>query len=277
LYLRRSHLDTGLMRLVNQSCTCLPILWRCSGNGRAGQPAQRRQPGLPLRSRAQPQLSATRRPLPGRDRSGATVQTQGQGQGRSGCADRGALDTGPPTASHVLHVGRGQPMHPRIADRVEHTSIPAIARQPEAGFEALEERALRPLPQWPYTYVDIRRCKVNIDYHVAYDTHHYSVPHQYVGEQVEVHASDRLVQVYFRQRRIACHRRAFRPGTTTQSGHMPERHSKHQKWTPGRLRNWAKDIGPDTLIWVTGRLNARDHPEQAYRVCLGLLSLSREY
>src|SRR5699024_7537540 len=58
------------------------------------------------------------------------------------------------------------------------------------AFEALEERALRPLPQWPYTYVDIRRCKVNIDYHVAYDTHHYSVPHQYVGEQVEVHASD---------------------------------------------------------------------------------------
>lgn len=145
------------------------------------------------------------------------------------------------------------------------------------AFETLDAPALRPLPKWPYTYTDIRRCKVNIDYHIAHDKHHYSVPHHYVGEQVEVQASDHLVQVYFRQRRIACHRRAHRPGTTTQPGHMPERHSRHQKWTPGRLKNWAGEIGPDTLSWVSHRLAERDHPEQAYRVCLGLLSLSREY
>ena len=33
----------------------------------------------------------------------------------------------------------------------------------------------------------------------------------------------------------------------------------------------------DTLRWVTERLEQRDHPEQAYRLCLGLLNLSREY
>ena len=43
------------------------------------------------------------------------------------------------------------------------------------------------------------------------------------------------------------------------------------------MKNWAKDIGPETLKWVSRQLETKDHPEQAYRVCLGLLNLSREY
>jgi 1-deoxy-D-xylulose 5-phosphate reductoisomerase len=58
---------------------------------------------------------------------------------------------------------------------------------------------------------------------------------------------------------------------------MPEQHAQHQQWTPGRLMNWAKSIGPEVLVWVQGQLQRREHPEQAYRVCLGLLSLNRAY
>jgi|TARA_R100000049_G_C1953862_1_gene104605 hypothetical protein len=147
----------------------------------------------------------------------------------------------------------------------------------QTAFETLDQPALRPLPKQSYEYVEIRRCRVNIDYHIEFDQHHYSVPHQYVGEQVEVQASDHLVQVHFRQRQVASHPRRHRPGTTTEAGHMPARHRKQQRWTPGRLKNWARDIGPDTLIWVSDRLAEREHPEQAYRVCLGLLNLTREY
>lgn len=146
------------------------------------------------------------------------------------------------------------------------------------AFEALDKPALRPLPVQPWHYVDIRRCKVNIDYHITYGKHHYSVPHTYVGEVVEVQASERLVQLYFGNNTIATHPRSHHVGgASTEAGHMPKRHSEHQKWTPKRLQNWARDIGPDTRVWVTARLDTRDHPEQAYRVCLGLLNLSREY
>jgi hypothetical protein len=41
--------------------------------------------------------------------------------------------------------------------------------------------------------------------------------------------------------------------------------------------NWAKGIGDEVLLWVKTVLNQRQHPEQAYRVCLGLLNLSRSY
>ena len=145
------------------------------------------------------------------------------------------------------------------------------------AFEQLDKPALRALPKQPYRYVAIKPVKVNIDYHVEYQRHHYSVPHQYVGERLELHARDTIVQLYFRQRLIASHLRKHTAGITTDAVHMPERHRKQQQWTPGRLKQWARDIGLDTLRWVTERLEQRDHPEQAYRLCLGLLNLSREY
>ena len=49
---------------------------------------------------------------------------------------------------------------------------------------------------------------------------------------------------------------------------------KHQQWTPGRLKNWAQDIGAEVPVWVTRQLTLKAHPEQAYRVCLGLLILA---
>lgn len=144
-------------------------------------------------------------------------------------------------------------------------------------FEQLDRPALKPLPKHRWQYVDIKPAKVNIDYHIAYRHHHYSVPHHLVGETVEIHAKDKLIEIVYRHKRVASHARKFVPGTTTEPAHMPTRHAKHQQWTPGRLLNWARHIGPDVLKWVQVQLHRKDHPEQAYRVCLGLLSLSRTY
>ena len=152
--------------------------------------------------------------------------------------------------------------------------LPGNRRQ---AFERLDKPALKPLPRHPYRYVDIKPVKVNIDYHVHYQQHHYSVPHQYVGETLELHASDTLIALYFHQHSVATHARKHRPGMTTEPVHMPKRHQIHQQWTPGRLKNWARDIGPAVLSWVDAQLTTKAHPEQAYRVCLGLLDLSRAY
>jgi hypothetical protein len=98
-----------------------------------------------------------------------------------------------------------------------------------------------------------------------------------VGETLELHASDALITVYFRHQPVATHARQHHPGITTEPAHMPKRHQKHHQWTPGRLKHWARDIGPEVLRWVDRQLSAKAHPEQAYRLCLGLLNLSREY
>jgi hypothetical protein len=42
-------------------------------------------------------------------------------------------------------------------------------------FESLDRPALRPLPEKPYEFACWKTARVNIDYHVDYDKHHYSV------------------------------------------------------------------------------------------------------
>ena len=145
------------------------------------------------------------------------------------------------------------------------------------AFERLDRPALRPLPLQPYRYVAIKTVKVNIDYHVQFNQHHYSVPHQYVGEKLQLHASDTLIQIYFKGNLIASHPIKTGYGMTTNPAHMPKKHAHHHKWTPQRLRQWGRDIGTDTEQWIQRQLDSKDHPEQAYRLCLGLLNLSRIY
>ena len=93
-----------------------------------------------------------------------------------------------------------------------------------SAFEQLDKPVLSALPAQPYRYVAIKPVKVNIDYHVQYQQHSYSVPHQYVGEKLEVHASDTLFEAYFRRQLVATHPRKYTPGFTTNPAHMPTRH-----------------------------------------------------
>lgn len=111
--------------------------------------------------------------------------------------------------------------------------------------------------------------------HVQYGIHAYSVPHQLVREQMEIRAGQQLLQIFYKGKPVASHPRKWGSGFTTRSEHMPERHQKQQQWTPGRLLNWAKKLGPDVL-WFTQQLfDSKEHPEQAYRGCLGLLNMER--
>ena len=65
------------------------------------------------------------------------------------------------------------------------------------AFESIDSPALKALPKQPYRYVEIKTAKVNVDYHVQFDQHHYSVPHQYVGEKLELHAGETLIPVSY--------------------------------------------------------------------------------
>ena len=56
-----------------------------------------------------------------------------------------------------------------------------------------------------------------------------------------------------------------------------ESHRKHSAWSPGRLLNWALNIGPGTRDVVKWQFENRPHPEQGYRACLGLLNLAKHY
>ena len=147
-------------------------------------------------------------------------------------------------------------------------------------FEELDQPALRPLPEQPYEYAISKIARVNIDYHIDFEKHLYSVPFILIHEEVRIRASERMVEIYHKSQLepVAIHPRSNVPGRfSTQTAHMPPKHQKAGEWTGERLERWASEIGPHTAQLIHAVLSSRQLPEQAFRSCLGILRLSSQY
>jgi len=168
-----------------------------------------------------------------------------------------------------------------IADLLEELNAHPFQKLPGSRrslFDEIERAALKPLPAQRYEYATWRGARVNIDYHIEADHHHYSVPYQLAREQVDVRLTATTVEVFHHGRRVASHPRSFARGRpTTLPEHMPASHREHLEWTPGRIVRWAEKTGPQTALLVDGVMRARPHPEQGYRSCLGILRLGKRY
>lgn len=114
-------------------------------------------------------------------------------------------------------------------------------------FKEYEEKALKPLPAFPYEYAVFKRLKVTPDYHVPYNQHYYSVPYAYVGEKVDLRLTAHTLEILAKGQRIASHSRCSYPGKTTLPEHQPSHHRKHCEWTPESCFKWALQLGPSTL------------------------------
>ena len=148
----------------------------------------------------------------------------------------------------------------------------------QSQFELLDKPALRALPAERYQYGDWETHRVNIDYHVAFDHHWYSVPYQLTQQEVEVRSTATIVEIFHRGVRVASHARSHvADRATTVTEHRPKAHQRHLEWTPSRLVDWAMTVGPATADLFERIIATKRHPEQGYRSCLGILRLGKQY
>ena len=148
----------------------------------------------------------------------------------------------------------------------------------QALFESVDKPALQALPPDRYLHDEWTKGKVHIDYHVTLDKHHYSVPYQHIHKAVDIRATSKTVEFYLGGKRIASHPRSYQNYKySTLKEHMPAAHRAHAEWTPERMKRWAQKIGPNTVKCIDAFIKARPFPEQAYRACLGVLRLGRQY
>ena len=145
-------------------------------------------------------------------------------------------------------------------------------------FELLDKPVLRALPAERYQYGDWETHRVNIDYHVDFDHHWYSVPYQFTQQEVEVRATATTIEIFRRGVRVASHARShLADHATTLAEHRPKAHQRHLEWTPSRLVDWARTMGPATADLFERIIASKRHPEQGYRSCLGILRLGKQY
>lgn len=145
-------------------------------------------------------------------------------------------------------------------------------------FEELEQSALQPVPPTPYQIRYYKRAKVQKISHVyvGVDRNYYSVPHRYVGQQVEVQYNSSVVEVFFHSERIAHHRRSFKPGHyTTVADHMPSTHQAYNSWNPQWFDKLAERIGPHTRNYISRLMGQYAYPEIGYKQAQGILNLAK--
>jgi transposase len=142
-------------------------------------------------------------------------------------------------------------------------------------FEEIEKSDLQPLPQYRYQAKRKRVVTVMKNNHVclAEDKHYYSVPYRYIGKKVTILYTQNLVEIYYRYDCIATHTRNFKLyGYTTNEDHLASHHQFKSDWTPEKFIQRATFIGNDTRDYIARILEIRQHPEQAYKTCQGILS-----
>ena len=147
-------------------------------------------------------------------------------------------------------------------------------------FDSIEKSELQPLPADRYDLKKFKILTVQFNYHIylSDDSHYYSVPYRYKGRKVDVFFTERVLEVYCSNVRIASHFRNKRKnGYTTERVHMPESHKWEDNWNPEKLTDMARGKGEAVATVIETVLSSRQHPEQSYKTCLGILALAKTY
>lgn len=148
----------------------------------------------------------------------------------------------------------------------------------QEAFAALDAPLLRALPAQRMAIARFKRARVNVDYHIEFEGHYYSVPYRLVRQEVQLRVTDTAVEILHGNQRVALHARSWRRGAfTTLPEHMPASHRAHREWSPAKLIEWGRSIGVATAAVVAWQMEHRPHPEQGYRACLGMRRLAKEY
>lgn len=146
-------------------------------------------------------------------------------------------------------------------------------------FRLLEQEALRPLPVTSFKITAIQvNLRVARNYHILYQKHYYSVPFHLAQQHVDVHLVGGIVEIYHQDQHVARHKK--QPpnyGYSTVDEHMPPNHRFVKGWSPEYFIGKGSLIGHHTTEIIRQILKRYKHPEQAYKTCLGIISLSKQY
>ncbi len=146
-------------------------------------------------------------------------------------------------------------------------------------FLAKEKMLLSPLPEHPFKLKYHKKLRVAQNNHIylSEDKCHYSVPYKLIGQFVKVIYCKEMVRIYFEGKQMALHSRGIRDrGYATIEEHLSSFHQEYNKRNPDYYKKRASNVSETLEMLVKALFTTGRHPEQMYRSCEGLLSLSRK-
>lgn len=143
-------------------------------------------------------------------------------------------------------------------------------------FKEGEQSKLKPLPEESFKMFKIGQRRVHTDGHLEVEGAYYSVPCEYLGEEVTIHCDTKMIRVYNQKgEEIAVHTRQLKGHFRTLENHLPEHKRWNQLRLEHRLKEQATKMGKEVAAWAEKVFEERG--VLALRVMQGAISLTRKY
>lgn len=142
-----------------------------------------------------------------------------------------------------------------------------------------EAEYLSPLPVYPYEFAQWKKAKVQSNSHISFGKKYYSVPHEYIGCEVDLRITESRIVVFYNHIQLCSH--AIMKGHdgmySTVSEHMPKGSNAEQPWNKERFIKWANRIGPFTVQVITNLFAQYSYQQQGYNGAKSILLLADKY
>ncbi len=145
-------------------------------------------------------------------------------------------------------------------------------------FQELEQETLKALPPYPYELCEFKEAKVYTNSHITFNKHYYSVPFQYIGEQVTLKIYSTAIKIYHNQNLLCEHSTVNKPpgAYSTEASHLPEDSKDFGKWNSTRYLKWARRVGPNVHMVISKMFN-QGPEQQYYRSVHAILKMADTY
>jgi len=147
-----------------------------------------------------------------------------------------------------------------------------------SAFEEEEKSFLMPLPAAPYETAVWSTATIQPDYLITAGNCKYSVPYEFIGKKVDVRVTEKCVEVFYHNNRIASHIGvAYAKDPIYLPEHMPENHRKYLSYNTESFLEWGESIGSSTLSVVKTFVYTHKVEQQGYKSCASLMKLADRY
>ncbi|WP_028274848.1 IS21 family transposase [Atopococcus tabaci] len=172
-------------------------------------------------------------------------------------------------------------LNKQIRKKLDAINQEAFQKRPgsrESVFNEEEKPYLLPLRSTRFKLSEWKSARVQPNYHIQIDRIYYSVPYEYIQSEVDVRLSKDLIEVYFKDMRIASHKRLTGAvgQYATLSDHMPDNHRLFLEHTPKNSLEWAETIGPH-MKQLVGLFLEKSSEKKALNQLMSLRSLARKH
>jgi transposase len=173
-------------------------------------------------------------------------------------------------------------LNQQIWDLLDSHNNRKLTGRPYSRYELFledEKEKLRSLPQerFEIKYQSFATVMQNGHVQLSQDKNYYSVPYQYIKKKAKLLYTKSTVEIYHKYNRIAIHPRNYKPYIyTTNPEHLASTHQFVAQWSASRFIDWASSIDAAVSEYIIQIIESRNHPEQAYKSCLGILSYEKK-